>query len=40
MEDRYFFDFRNIFDPAEMKKTGFQYYGVGRLKNRKKKSIV
>ncbi len=29
MEDRYFFDFRNIFDPAEMKKTGFQYFGVG-----------
>ena len=29
MEDRYFFDFRNIFDQAEMNRIGFRYVGVG-----------
>jgi len=24
------FDGRNIYDPAEVKKAGFRYYGIGR----------
>jgi UDPglucose 6-dehydrogenase len=24
------FDGRNIYDPAEIRKAGFEYYGIGR----------
>ena len=30
MEDYYFFDFRNLYEPDEVKKAGFVYEGVGR----------
>jgi len=29
MKDRYFFDFRNVYDAAKMKELGFIYVGVG-----------
>mgnify|MGYP001045005379 FL=1 len=30
MRDRYFFDLRNIYEPAKMKQLGFIYHSVGR----------
>lgn len=30
MNDKAIFDGRNIYDPAEIKKLGFSYYGIGR----------
>lgn len=30
MKEPYFFDFRNIYEPARMRKAGFKYYSVGR----------
>lgn len=30
MKDHFFFDGRNIFQPAEMKKLGFKYFSIGR----------
>jgi UDPglucose 6-dehydrogenase len=31
MRQRFFFDLRNIYEPAKMKKLGFRYFSVGRL---------
>ena len=30
MEEKAIFDGRNIYDPSEIKKAGFVYYGIGR----------
>jgi UDPglucose 6-dehydrogenase len=30
MKEKVIFDGRNIYDPAEIKKAGFKYYGIGR----------
>jgi UDPglucose 6-dehydrogenase len=30
MKGRVIFDGRNIYDPAEIRKAGFAYYGIGR----------
>jgi len=30
MKDKYFFDYRNVYEPEDVKKCGFIYYGVGR----------
>lgn len=30
MKDRYFFDFRNIYDPKKVKELGFEYISIGR----------
>jgi len=30
MHEKTIFDGRNIYDPEEMKKKGFCYYGIGR----------
>ena len=30
MKNRVIFDGRNIYDPAEIKKAGFEYFGIGR----------
>jgi len=31
MEDRFFFDLRNIYEPLRMKEMGFKYFSVGRV---------
>ena len=30
MKSKVIFDGRNIYDPAELKRLGFTYYGIGR----------
>jgi hypothetical protein len=30
MKDKYFFDYRNVYEPEDVKKCGFIYLGVGR----------
>jgi len=30
MNNKVIFDGRNIYDPAELKRLGFMYYGIGR----------
>jgi UDPglucose 6-dehydrogenase len=30
MKGKIIFDGRNIYDPAEIKKMGFRYFGIGR----------
>jgi UDPglucose 6-dehydrogenase len=30
MKNKYFFDYRNVYEPEDVKKCGFIYYGVGR----------
>jgi UDPglucose 6-dehydrogenase len=30
MKDKVIFDGRNIYDPAEIRRLGFTYFGIGR----------
>jgi UDPglucose 6-dehydrogenase len=30
MKEKVIFDGRNIYDPAELKRLGFRYFGIGR----------
>ena len=30
MKNKVIFDGRNIYDPAELKRLGFKYFGIGR----------